>query len=149
MAKSVARLRKTAKRRTSRAFRIKRVYEPAARDDGLRVLVDRLWPRGIAKDKAHIDQWLKDVAPSDALRKRFHGDPEMWNEFVAAYGRELAQEPAATALANLRGSVCRTAGHAPLRGSRRNPQQCCRVEEIPGAEEAERRKRPLTAPDKT
>ena len=72
---SVARLRKTAKRKTGRAVRIKRVYEPAARDDGLRVLVDRLWPRGIAKAKAHIDQWLKDVAPSDALRKRFHGNP--------------------------------------------------------------------------
>jgi uncharacterized protein YeaO (DUF488 family) len=84
---------------------IKRVYEPATGDDGLRVLVDRLWPRGLTKDKAHIDQWLKDVAPSDALRKRFHGNPTMWEEFVAAYGRELAREPAATALADLRALV--------------------------------------------
>ena len=83
-------------------FRIKRAYESAAKDDGLRVLVDRLWPRGVTKEKARIDQWLKDVAPSDALRKRFHGNPEMWAEFVAAYDRELAREPASEAVANLR-----------------------------------------------
>jgi uncharacterized protein YeaO (DUF488 family) len=83
-------------------FRIKRVYEPAADGDGLRVLVDRLWPRGIAKNKAHIDQWLKDVAPSDALRKRFHGNLDTWDEFVASYRRELAQQPAAAAFADLR-----------------------------------------------
>ena len=50
-------------------FRVKRIYEPAADNDGFRVLVDRLWPRGVAKAKAHIDEWLKDVAPSDALRQ--------------------------------------------------------------------------------
>jgi uncharacterized protein YeaO (DUF488 family) len=83
-------------------FRIKRAYESAAKDDGLRVLVDRLWPRGVTKEKARIDQWPKDVAPSDALRKRFHGNPEMWAEFVAAYDRELAREPASEAVANLR-----------------------------------------------
>lgn len=97
----------TATKRAGKAvpgFRIKRVYEPAD-DDGLRVLVDRLWPRGIAKDKAHIDQWLKDVAPSDGLRKRFHGNPAKWNEFVVAYGRELAREPASAALGYLRALV--------------------------------------------
>jgi uncharacterized protein YeaO (DUF488 family) len=83
-------------------FRIKRVYEPADGRDGLRVLVDRLWPRGLAKEKAHIDQWLKDVAPSDTLRRRFHGNPTMWNEFVTAYGRELTREPASAAAATLR-----------------------------------------------
>jgi uncharacterized protein YeaO (DUF488 family) len=88
-----------------RGLRIKRVYDPAADDDGLRVLVDRLWPRGVAKDKARIDEWLKDVAPSDVLRKRFHGNPAKWNEFVAAYDRELAREPAAAALAYLRALV--------------------------------------------
>jgi len=91
-----------AKKAAARDFRVKRVYEPAAEDDGLRVLVDRLWPRGIAKEKARIDLWLKDIAPSDALRGLVHGDPTKWNEFVAAYGRELAQEPAATAVASLR-----------------------------------------------
>ncbi len=84
-----------------RRFRIKRVYQAPADDDGLRVLVDRLWPRGLTKEKGQIDTWLKEIAPSDALRRRFHGDPAKWNEFVTTYGRELAQEPAKTAAANL------------------------------------------------
>ena len=83
-------------------FKIKRIYEPAADDDGLRVLVDRLWPRGIAKQKAHIDQWLKDVAPSHALRRRFHDKSAEWTKFVSAYGRELKQDPARGAAAGLR-----------------------------------------------
>lgn len=83
-------------------LRIKRIYEPVAKDDGFRMLIDRLWPRGIAKDKARVDLWLKDIAPSDSLRHRFHGEPTKWDEFVAAYGRELAQEPAKTAAAELR-----------------------------------------------
>jgi uncharacterized protein YeaO (DUF488 family) len=102
---NAVRPRKTAKRRTGRAVRIKRVYEQAAEDDGLRVLVDRLWPRGLAKDKARVDEWLKDVAPSNALRKRFHGNPELWREFIAAYGRELTREPATAALAYLQALV--------------------------------------------
>jgi uncharacterized protein YeaO (DUF488 family) len=83
-------------------FRIKRVYEPVSKDDGLRVLVDRLWPRGIAKEKAHIDLWLRDLSPSDGLRRMVHADPAKWDDFVKAYGRELKQEPARTALADLR-----------------------------------------------
>jgi len=83
-------------------FRLKRVYEPAAADDGYRVLVDRLWPRGLTKAKADVDLWLKDIAPSDALRRLIHGDPAKWDDFVAAYARELAQEPARTAAAALR-----------------------------------------------
>jgi uncharacterized protein YeaO (DUF488 family) len=55
---------------------VRRVYESPLPDDGTRILVDRLWPRGIAKDKARIDLWLKDIAPSNALRKLFHGHPE-------------------------------------------------------------------------
>jgi len=94
---------KTARpRKTAGRFRIKRVYEPADKDDGLRVLVDRLWPRGIAKKKAHIDLWLRDLSPSDALRRMVHADPAKWDEFVKAYGRELKQEPARTAFADLR-----------------------------------------------
>ena len=89
-------------RKTSHRFRIKRVYEPAAEGDGLRVLVDRLWPRGIAKKNARIDLWLKGIAPSDSLRRIFHGAPAKWDAFVAAYGRELAQEPANTLAAELR-----------------------------------------------
>ncbi len=95
--------RKTTRpRKSARGIRIKRIYEPAAKDDGLRVLVDRLWPRGIAKAKAHIDLWLRDLAPSDALRHMVHDDPSTWGEFVKAYGRELKQEPAKTAVADLR-----------------------------------------------
>ena len=71
----------TAPEETGHQFRIKRVYAPADRSDGLRVLVDRLWPRGVAKEKAHIDLWLKDIAPSDALRRRVHSNPTKWNEF--------------------------------------------------------------------
>ena len=102
---SAVRLRKTVKNKAGGDVRIKRVYEQAAEDDGLRVLVDRLWPRGLAKNNAHIDEWLKDVAPSDLLRKRFHGNPAGWAEFVAAYRRELAREPGAAALGYLRALV--------------------------------------------
>ncbi len=68
---------------------LKRVYEPPAPADGTRILVDRLWPRGIARDKARIELWLKDIAPSDALRRRFHARPADWETFVAAYAAEL------------------------------------------------------------
>jgi len=71
------------------SIRLKRVYEPPAASDGTRVLVDRLWPRGISKDKARIDLWLKDIAPSGALRKRFHNKPEDWDAFCEAYYSEL------------------------------------------------------------
>jgi uncharacterized protein YeaO (DUF488 family) len=82
----------------AQAAKIKRVYDPPAASDGTRILVDRLWPRGIAKDKAKVDLWLKDIAPSNALRKRFHGHPEDWGAFCAAYGAEL-EEPAAQTVA--------------------------------------------------
>ena len=91
-----------AARPTKTRFRIKRIYEPASKDDGLRVLVDRLWPRGVAKAKAHFDLWLRDLAPSDALRHMVHDDPTKWDDFLKAYGRELKQEPAKSAVAQLR-----------------------------------------------
>ena len=68
---------------------VKRVYEPPAEDDGFRVLVDRLWPRGISKEKARLDLWLKDVAPSNELRKWFGHDPVKWDEFRKKYLEEL------------------------------------------------------------
>jgi uncharacterized protein YeaO (DUF488 family) len=86
----------------ARQFRVKRVYEPAEPGDGLRVLVDRLWPRGISKDKARIDLWLKDIAPSDALRRRVHADPNAWDAFVIDYAHELEREAARSAVAELR-----------------------------------------------
>jgi uncharacterized protein YeaO (DUF488 family) len=68
---------------------VKRVYEPAQEADGRRVLVDRLWPRGVSKDEAKLDLWLKDIAPSDELRKWFGHDPERWEEFQKRYREEL------------------------------------------------------------
>jgi len=94
--------RQTAARKKTPGLRVKRIYEPASADDGYRVLVDRLWPRGISKEKAHLDAWLKEVAPSDGLRKQFHGQAETWKEFVAAYARELKEEQARSAAAQLR-----------------------------------------------
>ncbi len=69
---------------------LKRVYEPPRKTDGLRILVERLWPRGISKDAARIDQWAKDAAPSAALRKWFSHDPVKWVEFKKRYFAELA-----------------------------------------------------------
>jgi uncharacterized protein YeaO (DUF488 family) len=70
-------------------IRIKRVYEKPEPDDGTRILVDRLWPRGLTKEKARVDLWLKDVAPSTNLRKWFAHDPVKWTEFQARYRAEL------------------------------------------------------------
>lgn len=68
---------------------IKRIYEKAERGDGFRLLVDRLWPRGVSKDRAKLDLWLKEIAPSNALRKWFHHDPKKWPEFQKRYKAEL------------------------------------------------------------
>jgi uncharacterized protein YeaO (DUF488 family) len=70
----------------------KRVYDKPAKTDGLRVLVDRLWPRGLTKEKAHVDLWIKEIAPSDELRKWFHHEEQNWNEFVKRYKAELAEK---------------------------------------------------------
>ncbi len=73
----------------ARGFEIKRIYDKAERGDGFRVLVDRLWPRGISKQRAALDEWLPDVAPSTALRKWFHQDSGRWQEFARRYRAEL------------------------------------------------------------
>jgi len=73
----------------ARGFEIKRVYEAAADSDGFRVLVERLWPRGLSKERAALDEWLTDIAPSTALRKWFHHDPARWDEFGRRYRAEL------------------------------------------------------------
>jgi uncharacterized protein YeaO (DUF488 family) len=70
-------------------FRIKRVYEKPAEGDGMRVLVDRLWPRGLKKEEVQIDHWMKDAAPSDSLRKWFAHKEELWPEFKRRYREEL------------------------------------------------------------
>lgn len=73
-------------------IRIKRVYEELGDDDGHRILIDRLWPRGISKENAHIDLWLKEIAPSTELRKWFNHDPEKWEEFKKLYRDELSEK---------------------------------------------------------
>ena len=69
-------------------LKLKRAYEAASKDDGLRALVERLWPRGVSKQKAQIDLWLKDLAPSTELRKWFQHDPAKWTEFQKRYKQE-------------------------------------------------------------
>ena len=70
-------------------IKIKRVYDPPEKADDTRILVDRLWPRGLAKEQARIDEWLKEIAPSDALRQWFGHKPERWEEFQKRYHQEL------------------------------------------------------------
>ncbi|MBS1548230.1 MAG: DUF488 domain-containing protein [Bacteroidetes bacterium] len=74
-------------------IRIKRIYEPPAKDDGYRLLVDRLWPRGVSKEAAHIDEWLKEVGPSTELRKWFGHEPPKYAEFKKRYEKELQAAP--------------------------------------------------------
>jgi uncharacterized protein YeaO (DUF488 family) len=71
------------------ALQVKRIYEQSSENDGFRILVDRLWPRGISKDKANVDLWLKDIAPSTELRKWFAHKEERWEEFKKRYFSEL------------------------------------------------------------
>src|ERR687897_3960604 len=72
-------------------IKIKRVYEQPDKDDGRRILVDRLWPRGLTKEKAGVDLWLKEIAPSTELRKWFGHDPDRWEEFKERYRAELEE----------------------------------------------------------
>jgi len=82
-------------------FQIKRVYDSALPSDGTRVLVDRLWPRGVKKADAHLDHWMKDAAPSPELRRWFGHEPERFAEFRRCYEKELASNPAVGELRKL------------------------------------------------
>ncbi|MBS7695963.1 MULTISPECIES: DUF488 domain-containing protein [unclassified Chelatococcus] len=73
----------------------KRIYEAPAPSDGARVLVDRLWPRGVSRDAAQLTGWLRDIAPSNELRELFHSKPELWDEFCERYAQELDASPEA------------------------------------------------------
>jgi uncharacterized protein YeaO (DUF488 family) len=89
------------KRRGEKPIRIKRIYEKPVPGDGTRVLVDRLWPRGISKERAALDAWLRDVAPSNVLRVWYHAHSEEWATFRKRYLKELADPAAASALDQL------------------------------------------------
>jgi uncharacterized protein YeaO (DUF488 family) len=98
--------------------RIKRVYDPLSPHDGARVLVDRLWPRGLTKEEAALDLWMKDVAPSDALRKWYHAHPVQWSKFRARYLAELTSDAAHAALQQLHDMAQKRAGVTLLYASR-------------------------------
>ncbi len=78
-------------------IKLKRAYDPPERTDGHRVLVDRVWPRGISKESLRLDEWLKDLAPSTALRKWFNHEPAKWDAFTVGYSLELDEQPEAVA----------------------------------------------------
>jgi len=84
------------------AVRVKRIYDPYSPSDGYRILVDRLWPRGVAKTGSRVDLWLKEVAPSTALRQWFDHDESKWNDFVSRYRMELKGSSAIQELIRLR-----------------------------------------------
>ncbi|MFE2495092.1 DUF488 domain-containing protein [Streptomyces scopuliridis] len=94
--------RKTKRGTEGREVRVRRVYEPPEPGDGTRVLVDRLWPRGLAKSEAALDEWLKDAAPSAELRKWYGHDPARFEEFAGRYAAELTGPGPERALVRLR-----------------------------------------------
>ncbi len=89
---------------------VRRVYDPPQADDGQRVLVDRLWPRGLSKEHAHLDEWCKEIAPSTDLRKWYGHDPGRYDEFARRYRAELDDPERTAAIAHLR----KLAAHGPL-----------------------------------
>jgi len=88
----------------STSIQIKRIYDPPAESDGYRVLVDRLWPRGMKKEAADIDEWAKDLAPSTDLRKWFGHEPRLWSDFENRYMDELKANDAVSSFAKAHGT---------------------------------------------
>lgn len=100
---------------------VRRVYDPAEPDDGVRVLVDRLWPRGVAKDAARVDEWPKAITPSTELRRWYHAGEGSYEEFAARYEAELAADEAAEALDRVRDLVSK--GDVTLLTASKTPEQ--------------------------
>lgn len=94
--------------RLSVDVQVRRIHDPPAEDDGVRVLVDRLWPRGISKSRAALDEWCVDVAPSAELRRWYGHDPDRYEEFCERYRAELREEPHPAALRHLQDIARRT-----------------------------------------
>ena len=101
--KATKKAKKAAPKRATTVIRIKRAYDPPEADDGLRILIDRLWPRGMPKAKLKLDSWVKHLSPSNALRKWYQHDPEKFAEFRKRYVAELKAE--GEGLAELRAAV--------------------------------------------
>jgi uncharacterized protein YeaO (DUF488 family) len=114
---------------------VKRVYEPASRADGVRVLVDRLWPRGLTKEVAAVQYWLRDLAPSNELRKWFHANPAAWAKFRRRYMKELASPEASAAVEKLYSLTGRNKKVTLLYASRMEPRNNATVlkEHLEGA----------------
>ncbi|WP_167193048.1 DUF488 domain-containing protein [Brevibacterium pigmentatum] len=94
--------KKSSAKSSAHEVRVRRIYNDAQKSDGTRILVDRVWPRGVSKDKAQLDEWVKDVAPSTELRKWYSHDPEKFDEFARRFREELQSDDAAQALDELR-----------------------------------------------
>jgi len=103
------------------SLRVRRAYDAPTPDDGCRVLVDRLWPRGLKREAAGIDHWLRELAPSNELRKWFAHDPARWDEFRQRYAAELRSPTAAAALAELRGLIAAHSVVTLIYGARDTP----------------------------
>jgi uncharacterized protein YeaO (DUF488 family) len=84
-----------------RHVQVRRIYDAPMSNDGTRVLVDRIWPRGVSKDRARLDEWCKEIAPSTELRKWYHHDPALFDEFVSRYRAELTEPDRAAAIMHL------------------------------------------------
>ena len=102
-------------------IRIKRAYEPPERGDGVRILVDRLWPRGLRKDDAHFDQWRKDLSPTTALRQFYGHRPERFAEFAKRYRSELRRKDAVAAISEIVDVAQTASRHPPYRIARPEP----------------------------
>lgn len=94
--------KKSSAKSSAPVVQVRRIYDEAQKSDGSRILVDRVWPRGVSKDKAQLDEWVKDVAPSTELRKWYSHDPEKFDEFARRFREELKNDDAAQALDELR-----------------------------------------------
>jgi len=94
--------KKSSAESSAHMVRVRRIYDEAQTSDGARILVDRVWPRGVSKDKAELDDWIKDVAPSTELRKWYSHDPEKFDEFARRFREELKSDEAEQALDELR-----------------------------------------------
>ncbi|MFD5231468.1 DUF488 domain-containing protein [Streptomyces qaidamensis] len=103
------------------SVRVRRVYDPAEPEDGVRVLVDRLWPRGLAKDAARVDEWPKAITPSTELRRWYHAGEGSYEEFTERYEAELAADEAAEALDGVRALLRR--GDVTLLTASKTPQE--------------------------
>jgi uncharacterized protein YeaO (DUF488 family) len=102
-------------------IRIKRAYDAAEPGDGYRILIDHVWPRGISRERAHLDEWARELAPSDGLRKWFDHEPVRFARFRARYRQELAGH------ADRVDALRERAAHAPLKASRSPPADRCRI----------------------